>query len=182
MCIRDSLYIRQGGDGVGFLADDFGVEGAVDQDGLADLLGFLGIQEIAASGRELFFDGGIHLLVHNDRLLRGADHPVVEGFGVDDGVDGQQDVSRFIDNGRGVAGAHAQGGLAGGIGRLDHAGAAGREDDVGLLHDRVGQLQGGHVDPGDDVLGCAGRHRRLQDHTGRLDGTLLGTGLSLIHI
>lgn len=56
-------------------------------------------------------------------------------------------------------------------------GAAGREDDVGLLHDRVGQLQGGHVDPGDDVLGCAGRHRRLQHHTGRLDGTLLGTGM-----
>ena len=57
------------------------------------------------------------------------------------------DISGFVNDRGRVASADAQRRLAGGVRRLDHAGAAGGEDDVGFLHHHVGQLQRGNIDP-----------------------------------
>ena len=156
------------------LADDLGVEGAVDDDGLADLVQLLALKEIAPAGGEL----GAHLVIdafgHDHALLGGADHAVVEGLGVDDGVDREQNVRALVDDGGHVARAHAQRRLAAGIGRAHHAGAAGGQGAVALAHDEVGHLQAGHVDPGDDVLRRAGRHRRLQHDARGLGRALPG--------
>ena len=163
------------GDGVGALADDLGVDGAVDDDGLADTVQLVALEEVAAAGSELGLDGVVYVGEDSHGLLGGADHAVVEGLGVDDGVDGQLDVGGGVDDDRGVAGADAQRGLAGGVGGGDHARAAGGQDDVGVVHQLVGELQGGHVDPVDDALGGAGGLGGLADDTGGLGGALLGT-------
>ena len=165
------------GDGIGGLADDFCVERAVDEDGLAHLLDFVGLQQITAPCLEFLAHLVIDLVENDDRLLGGADHAVVEGLGMDNGVDGQGNVRRVVDNGRGVACADAQGGFAGGIRRLDHAGTAGGQNDVRAAHDLVGQLQGGHIDPSDDALRRAGRHGGVQHHLSGGDGALLGAGM-----
>src|SRR5699024_929682 len=73
--------------------------------------------------------------------------------------------------------AHAQGGRAGGVGSLHHAGAAGGQDDVSLSHQGVGQLQVRNVNPANDALGSAGLHSGLQHNLGSRDGALLGAGM-----
>ena len=161
-------------DGYGLLTDDFGVQRAVDDDGMAHLVELLTVEEVAAARLELLFDLGVELFVDDDALLRRANHAVVEGLGVDNRVDRQQNVRGFVDDGRGVAGADAQRRLAAGVGSLDHAGAAGGEDAVSLLHQHVGQLQRGNVNPADDVLGSACRNRSLQNNLGGGDSALFG--------
>ena len=81
------------------------------------LVGFIGVEEVAAAGGKLGLDRVVHLVQHDDGLLGGADHAVVKGLGMNDGVDGQQHVGGVVDDGGGVARADAQGGLAAGIGR-----------------------------------------------------------------
>ena len=53
-------------------------------------------------------------------------------------------------------------------------GRRGGQRAVALAHDEVGHLQAGHVDPGDDVLRRAGRHRRLQHDARGLGRALPG--------
>ena len=72
------------GDGVSALAHDLGVDRAVDDDGLADLVELGALEEVAAASLELGLDGVVNVLEHRDGLLGGADHAVVEGLGVDD--------------------------------------------------------------------------------------------------
>ena len=96
---------------------------------------------------------------------------------MDDGVDGQQNVCGVVDDGGGVTGTNAQSGLAGGVSGLDHAGATGGQDDVGLLHDGVGHLQGGNVDPVDDAGGSACGNGGVQNQLRGGDGGVLGTGV-----
>ena len=43
----------------------------------------------------------IDALQYDDRLLGGADHTVIEGLGVDDGVDSQQNIGGIVDDGGG---------------------------------------------------------------------------------
>ena len=104
----------------------------------------------------------------NDGLLRGADHAVVEGLGVDDGVDGQQNICGLVDNGRRVTRADAQRRGTGGVRRVDHTRSAGGENDVRFLHQQSRHVTGGHVDPADDVFGGTGRHRGFEDDLCRL--------------
>ncbi len=167
----------QSGNLGGGLAHDLGVKSAVDDDGLAHLVQ-LGLgEDVAAALDELGLYRVIQGFQGDDGLLGGADHAVVEGFGVDDGVDGHDGVRALVDDGRHIARAHAQSRGAGGIGGLDHAGAAGGQDDVRLGHDQVGQLQGGRVDPAEEALRRAGLHGGLQHHLGGGDGALLGPGM-----
>ena len=164
----------QAGNGHRPLADDTGIQRAVDQNGFANLFLFILIQEIAAAGGKFLAHGLIHAVQHNDRLLRSTDHAVVKGLGVNDRVDGQQNVGGVGDNGGGVARADAQCRFAAGIGCLDHAGAARRQNNIRFLHQQVGHFQAGHIDPVDDTGRGACSHGGFQNHTGGGGGALLG--------
>ena len=101
-------------------------------------------------------------------LFRSTDHAVVKGLGVNDGVDGQQNIRRLVDDRRRVSRADTQRRSAGGIGRVDHVRAAGGENDVRFLHQHARHVTRRHVDPADDVFRCAGRYGRFQDDLRRL--------------
>ena len=75
---------RQGGDLRGALADDAGVQRAVDEDGLADLVQLIAAEEVAAAPGKLRANLVVDAVEHDDRLLGRADHAVVEGLGMDD--------------------------------------------------------------------------------------------------
>ena len=105
-------YVRKLSDFECGLADYFCVKSAVDKNGLSDLLGLLGVQEVASSVGEFLLDCVIYVLMDDDRLLGGADHAVVKGLGVDNGVDRKNYIGGVVDNGGGVAGADAESGLA----------------------------------------------------------------------
>ena len=162
---RDSGQRR---DGRRRLSDDLCVQRAVDQDRFADLVQLVSFQEVAASCRELAPHGVIDLRMDDHGLLRGTDHAVVEGLGVNDGVDGQQNIRRLVDDRRRVSRADTQRRSAGGIGRVDHVRAAGGENDVRFLHQHARHVTRRHVDPADDVFRCAGRYGRFQDDLRRL--------------
>ena len=164
-------------DFAGALTHDFGVQRAVDQDGVAHLVQLCAFQEPAAAVRELGLDFIIDAVQHDHALLGGADHAVVKGFGMDDGIDRQHQVGAVVDDSGHVARAHAQGWLAAGIGSLHHAGAAGGQDNIRFPHQGVGHVQGRHVDPADDALRRAGLHRCVQHHLRRGDGSFLGPGM-----
>ena len=165
------------GDLVGGLADDLCVDGAVDDDGLADAIELGTLEEVAATGLELGLDGIVDVGKDGHGLLGGADHTVIEGLRVDDRVDGELDVGGRVDDDRGVAGADAQGRGAGGIGGVDHARATGGEDDVGVAHELVGELEGRDGDPVDDALGGSGGLSSLAHDAGGLGGAGLGAGV-----
>ena len=133
------------------------------------------LDEVAAALLELGLDLVIDGVDDGHGLLGSADHAVVEGLGVDDGVDGEQHVGGVVDDDRGVTGANAQGGLARGVCSLDHARAAGGEDDVDVAHDHVGQLDGGDIDPADDALGGTGLDGGVKYELGGGDGALGGS-------
>ena len=157
-------------------AGDAVIESAVLEHGGTQLLGLLaGLDEVAAAVLELGLDLVVDRVESRDGLLGGADHAVVEGLGVDDRVDGELDVGRLVDHDGGVAGADAEGGLAGGVSGLDHAGTAGGEDDVDVAHELVGELERGDVDPADDALGGAGLDGGVEDDLGGGDGALGGS-------
>ncbi len=154
------------------------IEGAVLEHGLAQGLELLALlDEVAAAAGELFLDLVIDGIDNGHRLLGSADHAVVEGLGVDDGVDCELHVGGVIDHDGGVAGTDAQGGLAGGISGLDHARATGGQDDVNVGHDLAGQIDGGNVDPADDLLGGASLDGGLEHKLGCGDGALGGSGV-----
>ena len=94
-------------DFAGALTHDFGVQRAVDQDGVAHLVQLCAFQEPAAAVRELGLDFIIDAVQHDHALLGGADHAVVKGFGMDDGIDRQHQVGAVVDDGGHVARAHA---------------------------------------------------------------------------
>ena len=72
------LHTGQTCDGRCFLAYDFGVEGAVDQDRLPDLFRLVRIQEVAAPVGKFLFDSIVHLIQYDDGLLGCTDHAVVK--------------------------------------------------------------------------------------------------------
>ena len=162
-------------DGHRALTDDLCVQCAVDEHGLADLVLLLVVQEVAAAADHLRLDSVVNVLVRDDRLLGCADHAVVEGLGEDDGIDRIQNIRALVDDSGCVAGADADCRGTGGIRCLDHAGAAGCEDDVSFLHDHVGQFEGGNVHPANQTLGSACLLGSLHDDLCCGDGGFLGT-------
>ena len=124
--------------------------------GVEEHIGHLGslfvIEEITAGLLQQTLDLVIYAGQNGDMLLGGADHAVIEGLGVNDGFHSHPQVSSLIDDHVAVAGAHADSGGAGGIGRLHHAGAAGCYNEIHALHQYIGDLQRGDGDPADDML------------------------------
>ena len=163
------------------LTNDLRIQCAVDEHRRADLVRFGLVEEVAATLRELGLDGVVDLLVGDHRLLRRADHAVVEGLRVDDRVDGVDDVTARVENRRRVAGADAEGRRAGAVGGLHHAGTSRREDDVGLLHEEVRLRQARRLDPADDVLRGACLHGRVQHNLRRRDRGVLGARMRTDH-
>ena len=115
----------------------------------------------------------------DDGLLGGADHAVIEVLGEHQIVGGAHDVNIGVNVGRGVAGTHAEGGLAGGVSGLDHARTTGGEDrgHARVLHQRAGGLDGRVLDPLDTVLGSTGLDGGVAHNLGGLDGALLRAGV-----
>lgn len=113
--------------------------------------------------------------MRDDRLLGGADHAVVEVLREDEVVRHALHVDVVVDVGRGIAGADAQGRLAGRVRGLDHAGAAGREDrgHAGMLHERAGRLDGRVFDPLHAVLRGTCLDGGVTHDARRFDGALL---------
>ena len=85
----------------------------------------------------------------------------------------------MVDIGRAVACAHADGGLAGGIGRLHHAGAAGGQDQPCLRggHQLLTAGQSGNRQAQNAAFGCSRRLRRLRHQLRRSAGAGDGLGM-----
>ena len=124
-------------------------------DGAAHFILLFVVEDIAAALYELFLNGVVNRVLGDDRLFGRADEAVIERFGVNDGVDGDLNVCRLVDDGGGVARADAERRFARAVRAAHHAGAARGEDDVRRLHERVRHFEGGNVDPADDALGRA---------------------------
>ena len=167
-------YSRKLCDSESRLTDYLGVECAVYKNGLSDFLGLLGVEEVASASRKLRLDCVVDILMNYNGLLRGADHAVIEGLGVDYRVDREDDIRRLVDYSGRVACADADCGLAGGICRLDHSGAAGGENYIRLFHNEVRHLKARSVDPFYNTLGSAGLNRCVEDNLCRGRGRLLG--------
>ena len=92
--------------------------------------GLLLIHEVEAKRFPRFLHRRLLPLLDDDGLLRGAHRAVVKGLGAENAGHGLFHIRAVVDVGRAVARTHADGGLARGIGGLDHAGAAGSENQV----------------------------------------------------
>ena len=127
--------------------------------GVEEHIGHLGgliiVEEVTPGFLQQALDLVIHAGQDGDMLLGGADHTVIEGLGMDDGLYGHPQVGGLVNDHVAVAGAYADGGGARGVSGLYHAGAAGGHDQVHALHQHVGDLHGGNGDPADDMLGQA---------------------------
>ena len=141
------------------------------------------VDEVCLAALELLDERRVDVLVGDNGLLGGADHAVIEVLGEDQVVRRTFDVHIGIDVGRSVAGADAEGGLAGGVRGLDHAGAAGGQDggDARVLHQRAGRLDGRVFDPLHAVLGCACFDRGVADDLRGGHGRLLGARVEAEH-
>ena len=100
----DSRELR---DSVRRLSDDLGVESAVDDDSLSDLVDLVVLKDVTASLFKFVFNVVVNILVNDNALLGGADHTVIEGLGVDNRVDREQYIGALVDDGGSVAGAYA---------------------------------------------------------------------------
>ncbi len=94
---------------------------------------------------------------------------------MDDGVDGHDNVGALVDYSGHVAGANAQGGGAGGVGGLHHAGASGCQNHVYRFHNQVGQLDRRLIYPSDDTFRSACLYSCLKNNLRRFNCTFLRT-------
>ena len=110
-------------------------------------------------------------------LLCGTDHAVIKRLGVNNRLHGHPQVRRFIDHHVAVAGADTDGGRAGGIRGMDHAGTAGGHNQIHLLHQNVGDFQGGCLDPADDMFRHPGLYGGVPHDLCSGNGTLHRMGM-----
>ena len=115
----------------------------------------------------------------DDGLLGGADHAVIEVLGEHQIVGGAHDVNIGVNVGRGVAGTHAEGGLAGGVSGLDHARTTSGEDrgHARMLHQGACGLDGRMLNPLDTVLRSTGFDGGVAHDLSGFNGALLRTGV-----
>ena len=92
---------------------------------------------------------------------------------MNNGVDGKLDIGSVVDNGRRVAGANAKRRLARRIGGVNHAGATGSQDNVGIAHNGRGKLNGWTWHPIDNTLGASGLLGSIANDAGGLNGAAL---------
>ncbi len=96
---------------------------------------------------------------------------------MNDRVNCLENVGRVVDDCGGVTCTYAQSRLTAGVCCLNHAGAACCKDDVSLLHDGVGHVERGHVNPVDDSLGSACCNCRFKNKLSCGNGGVLCTGV-----
>ena len=161
------------------LSDDRRIEPAVDENRLADFLLFIGLENISAAFDEFRLDFIINFFNDRDGLLRSADHAVVESFALENRADGKFDIAGLVHDDRRISGADAQCGDSAGVSRLDHAGAAGRENhiDVGMAHETLAQCHRRFFDPPDNAFRSAGFDGCVQHELRGGDRALLGAGM-----
>ncbi len=145
------------------LTDYLGVECAVYKNGLSDLLGLLGVKEVASASRKLCLDCVIDILMNYNGLLGSADHAVIECLGVDYRVDREDNISGVVDYSGRVAGADADCGLAGEYAALTIPGPPVARIISASFMTRfvISRLS---VDPLNDALGSAGLNRCVEDN------------------
>ena len=102
-----NVHARQLGNRVSALSDDFRVQRAVDEDGMAHLVQLVALEEIASAALKLIAHLVIDAVQHGHALLGCANHAVVKRLGMDDGADCQLDIGGFVDDDRRVARADA---------------------------------------------------------------------------
>src|SRR5829696_4585036 len=108
------------------------------------------------AGRKELFDRLVVALFRGQHeLLVRADDAVVERCAGDDLLGGVRQIDVAIDDDRHVAGADAVRRLSRGVGGLHHGAAAGRDNDIRRLHERLRGLDGTVGDHLDEVLGGA---------------------------
>ncbi|MNI76157.1 hypothetical protein D3C73_1323680 [compost metagenome] len=89
------------------LADDLGIDRALLQDQALDRARLVARKHITAMGAETLAHCIIDGINHDDRLFRGADDAIVEGLRHQDRGNSALDIGKFIDDGRRIAGTHA---------------------------------------------------------------------------
>ena len=94
---------------------------------------------------------------------------------MDDRADSHREVGRLVDDRRRISCAYAYCRLAGAVCRLDHAGTAGRKNEVSFLHNEIGLGKARRLDPCDDILWGAGFHCRVKNDLRRSDRGVLGS-------
>ena len=144
------------------LTDDLGIERTVYDDSLADKIRLLRGEDVTSAGLEFFPDLVVDLVCNDDRLLGSADHAVIKGLGVNDRIDGEHDVCRFVDDRGSISCSDTDRGLARRVSGLDHTGTSGSKDDVGFLHNEIRHVKARLVDPAYDTLGSACRYSRIE--------------------
>ena len=92
---------------------------------------------------------------------------------MNNGVDSKLNIGSVIDNGRRIAGADAKRRLARRIGGVDHTGATGSQDNVGIAHNGRGKLNGWAWHPIDNAFGAAGLLGSITNNAGSLNGAAL---------
>ena len=122
-----------------------------------------------------------HVVEDEDLLLGDAGKVVVEGAAVDDVLGSLLDVGGVVHDDGGVTRAGTDGLLAGGKHSLDHAGAAGADQqlDGGVLVHHVSSLQGGLGHGSDQNLGAAHGVNGAVDQVNCVVGGSDGTGVRI---
>ena len=159
------------------LTNDLSVKSAVDEHNLSDHVSLLLIEEHAASLLEFLLDIVVDGLVNDKGLLGCADHTVIEGLGVNDGVDCVNDISSGVNDSGSVTRTYADSGGAGGVCSLNHSRAAGCEDYINFLHEEVCKIKGRNIYPRDDAVRSASLNCCLINDLCSLNGALLCTGV-----
>ena len=165
------------GDDGSVLAHESGVGLAVDEQDFPELVHVLGLVEdhdaFPAHGVEesLLLLGGMQ-----QHVVAVAEDAVVAADSGNGHLHGVGEVIAAVENHRGVAGAHAVGGSAAGVGGLGETESAGSQDQVALGHQLGGMLQGGFLDRLHQVGGSAVGNQGLAHQVDGVGGSLLGTG------
>ena len=139
----DQRGARQAGDRADLLhglRGDGGRELAAGEHRFLQRLFFRRAQQGPAFVRQRGDHPVVDLVVHDHRVLGGAARRVVENLGGHDLPRRIGAVGAVVHDHRHVAGADAQGRLAAGVARAHVALRSGHDDQVGLLHQRVGEL------------------------------------------
>ena len=161
------------------LADDGGIDLPVFENDPAEGLCLFFVGKPRAAPQKFLAHFVVDFVEADHGLFGRAYHAVVERLAEQDRVHGHADVSALVDDDRRVAGAHADGGSAGAVGRFDHARAAcGENEGYALMaHELLGEGQRGLFNAVDDVLGSAGLDSGLTDDFGRGARAFRGPGV-----
>ena len=138
------------------LTNDTCINSSVNNDSLADCIEFLTLEEVATAVCKLLLNLVIDAVENGNGLLRSADHAVVEGLRVNDGVNCKLDVCSVINDSWSVTCTNTQSWLTRRISSVNHAWTTGCQDDIGVAHNCCSQVDGRNWNPVDNTLGAAG--------------------------